>query len=116
MRRTYARSSGATRIGRRPSWTHILAPTAPGAISASRLQSYSTRSNLAKARRTRPLQGRPRRDRLPRVGVVGGAAGRPRPPRPHPPGDERLRAIGKLDIEIMKTLAPVAQMNTYNSR
>jgi ABC-type oligopeptide transport system substrate-binding subunit len=32
-------------------WTHLLPPGFPGSVSASRLQPYSTRANLAKARR-----------------------------------------------------------------
>src|SRR5215218_5599574 len=75
MRRTYARSSGATHTGRRSPWTHILAPTAPGAISASRLQPYSTRSNLAKARKL--ARGHFRDGRVV-IGYRGGRRGRSR--------------------------------------
>jgi hypothetical protein len=31
-------------------------------------------------------------------------------------GEARLKAFGKLDIEIMKNLAPLVVMNTYNNR
>ena len=31
-------------------------------------------------------------------------------------GNRRLRAFGRLDLEIMNTLAPVAAMRTYNNR
>ena len=31
-------------------------------------------------------------------------------------GSARLKALGKLDIEIMRKLAPVAVMHTYNNR
>jgi hypothetical protein len=34
----------------------------------------------------------------------------------HLRGNARLKALGKLDLEITKKVAPVAVMNTYNNR